>query len=70
MSKDSILRLDCDTKSIMESFPLSGVHRWVFDDKIFSVDFGDFHKNFSVQTTEGQKIADIVARYVSIIDKG
>ena len=70
VTKDSILRLDCETKEVRESFPLTSVKRWVSDEKIFSVDFGDFHKSFSVQTTEGQRIANLVARYVAKIDKG
>ena len=70
MTKDSILRLDFDTKEVRESFPLTTVKRWVFNEKIFSVDFGDFkNKNFSVQTTEGQKIANLIAGYVAIIEK-
>ena len=70
ISKDSILRLDCETKEVRESFHLTKVKRWVFDEKIFSVDFGEFHKSFSVQTTEGQKIANLVAGYVTKIEKG
>ena len=70
ISKDSILRLDCETKEVRESFHLTKVKRWVFDEKIFSVDFGEFHKSFSVQTTEGQKIANLVAGYVAKIEKG
>ena len=70
VTKDSILRLDCETKEVRESFPLTSVKRWVSDEKIFSVDFGDFHKSFSVQTTEGQRIANLVACYFAKIDKG
>ena len=62
------MRLDFDTKEVRESFPLTTVKRWVFNEKIFSVDFGDFkNKNFSVQTTEGQKIANLIAGYVCLI---
>ena len=70
VTKDSILRLDFDSKEVRESFPLTTVKRWVFNEKIFSVDFGDFkNKNFSVQTTEGQQIANLIAGYVAIIEK-
>ena len=49
---------------------MTTVKRWVFNEKIFSVDFGDFkNKNFSVQTTEGQQIANLIAGYVAIIEK-
>ena len=70
VTKDSILRLDFDSKEVRESFPLTTIKRWVATEKIFSVDFGDFkNKNFSVQTTEGQKIANLIAGYVAIIEK-
>ena len=71
VTKDSILRLDFDSKEVRESFPLTTIKRWVATEKIFSVDFGDFkNKNFSVQTTEGQKIANLVSGYVAKIEKG
>ena len=70
VTKDSILRLDFDSKEVRESFALTTVKRWVFNEKIFSVDFGNFkNKNFSVQTTEGQQIANLIAGYVAIIEK-
>ena len=70
VTKDSILRLDFDSKEVRESFSLTTVKRWVFNEKIFSVDFGNFkNKNFSVQTSEGQQIANLIAGYVAIIEK-
>ena len=68
ITKDSILRLDYDTKETMETFPLTHVKRWAASSKIFSVDFGSHkEKNFSVQTSEGEKISDLVDGYVKII---
>ena len=68
ITKDSILRLDYDTKETKETFLLTQVKRWAASSKIFSVDFGSHKdKNFSVQTSEGEKISELVDGYVKII---
>ena len=68
ISKASILRLDYDTKETIEAFPLTQIKRWAASSKIFSVDFGSHkEKNFSVQTSEGEKISELVDGYVKII---
>ena len=70
MTRESILRLDYNTKEIKESFPLTQIKRWAASDRIFSVDFGSFkEKNFSVQTTEGKKITELIAGYVKMIEE-
>ena len=70
VTRESILRLDYNTKEIKESFPLTQIKRWAASDRIFSVDFGSFkEKNFSVQTTEGKKITELIAGYVKMIEE-
>ena len=61
---DSILRVNCDTKETIESFPLSNVKRWAKSGQVFSVDFGGNHKNLSVETWDGKKISDLLDQYV------
>ena len=72
IKKDSILRVNCDTKETMETFPLSHVKRWVNSDvgQVFSVDFGEHHKNLSVETTDGKKISDLLDQYYKSLIKG
>ena len=64
IKKDSILRVNAETKEILESFPLSTVKRWAKTDKIFSVDLGDKQKNLSVETADGKKMSDLLDLYV------
>ena len=61
---DSILRVNCETKEMIESFPLSNVKRWAKNDQVFSVDFGGHHKNLSVETGDGKKISDLLDQFV------
>lgn len=66
--KDAILRLDHETKETKDTFELTTVKRWAASDRIFSVDFGSNRQNnFTVQTTEGEKISTLVDGFVKII---
>ena len=67
---DSILRVNCETKETIESFPLSNVKRWVESGQVFSVDFGGHHKNLTVETWEGKRISDLLDQYVKSLLKG
>ena len=65
VTKDGILRLDEKTKEIIETWPLESVNRWAATQNIFTIDVGECSKGFySVQTTEGDKISDVVEKYV------
>ena len=64
---DSILRVNCETKETMATFPLSNVKRWANAGQVFSVDFGGHHKNLSVETWDGKKISDLLDQYVKTL---
>ena len=65
VTKDGILRLDEKTKEIIETWPLESVNRWAATQNIFTIDAGEYSKGFySVQTTEGDKISNVVEKYV------
>ena len=65
VTKDGILRLDERTKEIIETWPLESVNRWAATQNIFTIDVGECSKGFySVQTTEGDKISNVVEKYV------
>ena len=65
VTKDGILRLDEKTKEIIETWPLESVNRWAATQNIFTIDVGECSKGFySVQTTEGDKISNVVEKYV------
>ena len=61
VSKDKILRLDTATKKPKEELELKKVTNYACTDKILKVNFRD--KNFTVLTSEGQKIQDLIEGY-------
>ena len=70
VTKDSVLRLDENTKVILKTWPLTTVKRWAASVNVFTLDFGDYQDQYySVQTTEGEHIAQLIQGYIDIILK-
>jgi talin len=70
VTKDSVLRLDEKTKEILKTWPLTAVKRWGASPNTFTLDFGDYsEKYYSVQTTEGEQISQLISGYIDIILK-
>ena len=70
VTKDSVLRLDENTKEILKTWPLTTVRRWVAAPRVFTLDFGDYQDQYySVQTNEGEQISQLIAGYIDIILK-
>ncbi|XP_068221988.1 talin-2 isoform X2 [Palaemon carinicauda] len=70
VTKDSVLRLDEKTKEILKTWPLTTVRRWAASPNTFTLDFGDYSDQYySVQTTEGEQISQLIAGYIDIILK-
>lgn len=68
VTKESVLRLDEKTKEILKTWPLTTVKRWAPTPNSFTLDFGDYSDSYySVQTTEGEQIAKLIAGYIDII---
>ena len=70
ITKESVLRLDENTKEILKTWPLTTVRRWVAAPRVFTLDFGDYQDAYySVQTNEGEQISKLIAGYIDIILK-
>lgn len=70
VTKDSVLRLDEKTKDILKIWPLTTVKRWAASLNSFTLDFGDYSDSYySVQTSEGEQISQLIAGYIDIILK-
>jgi talin len=70
VNKESVLRVDEKTKEILKEWPLEQVRRWAASPKTFTLDFGDYQDGYySVQTQDGEKIAQLIAGYIDIILK-
>ncbi|XP_062927046.1 talin-2 [Mobula hypostoma] len=70
VTKDSVMRVDEKTKEVMQEWPLTTVKRWAASPKSFTLDFGEYQESYySVQTTEGEQISQLIAGYIDIILK-
>lgn len=71
ISKESIIRVDKDTKEFLEVFPLENVKKWAPSPNTFTLDFDDHYKEklYTLQTSEGENIARLISGYIDIIMK-
>lgn len=70
ITKDCVMRVDADTKAILKTWPLTTVKRWAASMNSFTLDFGDYSDSYySVQTSEGEQISQLIAGYIDIILK-
>uniref|UniRef100_A0A8C3H3X1 Talin 2 n=1 Tax=Corvus moneduloides TaxID=1196302 RepID=A0A8C3H3X1_CORMO len=66
----SVMRVDEKTKEVLQEWPLTTVKRWAASPKSFTLDFGEYQESYySVQTTEGEQISQLIAGYIDIILK-
>lgn len=55
---------------MLKTWPLTTVRRWAASPNSFTLDFGDYSEAYySVQTTEGETISQLIAGYIDIIIK-
>lgn len=58
------------TMNNLQTWPLTHVRRWASSANSFNLDFGDHDTQYySVQTTEGEAISNLIAGYIDIIVK-
>ncbi|KAI9188228.1 hypothetical protein H9P43_002619 [Blastocladiella emersonii ATCC 22665] len=70
ITKDSILRCDAESKEVLQTWPLTSLRRWAASPSAFTMDFGDYQDAFySVQTTQGEQMSQLIAGYIDIIIK-
>ncbi|XP_045486620.1 talin-B [Pieris rapae] len=70
INASSILRLDEDTKEILQVWPLTQVKSYRAASESFTLDFGDYsEKEYAVKTNEAFRIKDILQGYIDIIRK-
>uniref|UniRef100_A0A8C5M313 Talin 2 n=1 Tax=Leptobrachium leishanense TaxID=445787 RepID=A0A8C5M313_9ANUR len=70
ITKESVMRVDEKTKDVLQEWPLTTVKRWAASPKSFTLDFGEYQESYySVQTTEGEQISQLIAGYIDIILK-
>ncbi|KAM9408896.1 LOW QUALITY PROTEIN: talin-2-like [Pholidichthys leucotaenia] len=68
ITKESVMRVDEKTKDVVQEWPLTTVKRWAASPKSFTLDLWE-ESYYSVQTTEGEQISQLIAGYIDIILK-
>jgi talin len=70
ITRESVMRVDESSKEMLKTWPLTTVRRWAASPNSFTLDFGDYSESYySVQTTEGETISQLIAGYIDIIIK-
>ncbi|KJE89680.1 hypothetical protein CAOG_009384 [Capsaspora owczarzaki ATCC 30864] len=70
ITRDNIMRVDEKTKEVLKTWQLTQVRRWAASPNSFTLDFGDYSESYySVQTSEGDAISQLIAGYIDIILK-
>ncbi|VDM74969.1 unnamed protein product [Strongylus vulgaris] len=70
VNKECVMRVDEKTKDVLKEWPLEQVRRWNTSPRTFTLDFGDYQDGYySVQTSDGEKIGQLIAGYIDIIVK-
>ncbi|TPX31993.1 hypothetical protein SmJEL517_g04801 [Synchytrium microbalum] len=70
VTKESVVRLDVESKDVIKTWRLTQLRRWAASPNSFTLDFGDYaDAYYSVLTTEGEQISQLIAGYIDIILK-
>lgn len=68
VTRESVVRVDCETKEILKFWPIGQLKRWAATPTTFTLDFGDYADAFyCVQTSEGESISQLISGYIDII---
>eukprot|EP01105_Mastigella_eilhardi_P006328 TRINITY_DN17942_c0_g1_i1.p1 TRINITY_DN17942_c0_g1~~TRINITY_DN17942_c0_g1_i1.p1 ORF type:complete len:2492 (+),score=767.11 TRINITY_DN17942_c0_g1_i1:618-7478(+) len=70
VTRDSVIRLDPETKEEIQSYPLIHVKRWAATDTTLTLDFGEHQSDYlNLSTKQAREIADLISGYVEYILK-
>jgi len=68
IARDSILRLDVDTKDVISRHPYPHLKRWAATDHTLTLDWGSHATEFTtVKTSDGRVIAELMSGYINIM---
>ncbi|KAJ3320641.1 Talin-1 [Boothiomyces sp. JEL0866] len=70
VTKNSIIRMNTETKQVLTDWKLTHLRRWAATAKSFTLDFGDYADTYyQVETEEGEEISRLIAGYIDILIK-
>jgi len=70
VTKSSVIRVNPDTKEVMDEWKLVHLKRWTFNSTSFTIDFGAYKDtNYVVDTDQGNNIARLMNDYIKLLFK-
>ncbi|ORX80408.1 hypothetical protein BCR32DRAFT_268891 [Anaeromyces robustus] len=70
ITKSSIIRVNPETKEVLEEWKLGILKRWNYNNNSFTIDFGTYRDtNYVVETDQGSDIAKLVNDYIKLLIK-
>jgi len=70
VTKSSVIRVNPDTKEVMDEWKLVHLKRWTFNSTSFTIDFGAYKDtNYIVETDQGFNIANLMNDYIKLLFK-
>jgi talin len=70
VTRDSVMRMDFQTKELIKAYPLEHVRRWAAAKTTFTLDFGTYEKDYyTVETNRGEEISQLLSGYIDILLK-
>lgn len=70
VTRDSVMRMDFETKEVIKAYPLEHVRRWAAAKTTFTLDFGTYEKDYyTVETSKGEEISQLLSGYIDILLK-
>ncbi len=68
VTRDSVMRMDLNTKEVIKAYPLEHVRRWAAAKTSFTLDFGTYEKDYyTVATSRGEEISQLLSGYIDIM---
>ena len=68
ITRDSVLRMDPESKKILQTWAISKIKRWAAYKNSFTLDFGTHENDFySVQTKFGEEMSQLLSGYIDIL---
>jgi len=69
-TKDTITRIEYETKRVLKEYPFKYLHRWAASPETLTLDFGNHEEDYVVVvTTEGAQIANFLSAFVDVLLK-
>ena len=67
VTREAVVRIKPKNREVLQEWPLTKIKQWEVRANVFTLDFGEYGKQYSIQTQEGEQIARLLNGYVNIL---